>query len=83
MFLSVKNHIPFTTNIVIEELAWYVLPEHRHSRAGLLLLNYWENEVRLQKEEGTIIAGIMHTMHQSPVDLIKRGYVVSDTTYIL
>ena len=82
MLLAIKSHVPFTNNPIVEELAWYVLPDYRGTRAGLLLLTYWENLIEELKEKKEIHGGIIHTMARSPIDLVKRGYVVSDITYM-
>lgn len=82
MLLSVKSHVPFTNNVIIEELAWYVREDYRHKRIGYQLLKCWEAMIDDLKFHDRIMGGIMHTMEDSPVDLSNHGYIKSDTTYM-
>lgn len=48
LIIAIKNEMPFSTETTTAELAWYVSPEYRKSRAGFELINtyfYWSKDV--------------------------------------
>ena len=61
------------------ECFWYVLPEHRESRAGLLLLNEFDRVASEQADEAT-----MSLLGTSPVNLKtyeKRGFTLAEYAF--
>jgi len=63
------------------ESFWWVAPEHRGSRAGLLLLKEF---VRIGREKADWVTIAIET--QSPIKesiLLKRGFVLHEKSYLL
>lgn len=66
---------------VLTELFWWVKPEYRGTRAGLLLL-----ETMTQWAKQNVDMFVMTLEHHSPVrpqTLTKRGFQMRETNYIL
>lgn len=67
--------------VCVKELFWWVDPEHRGSRAGLLLLDHY----RAYGVANATWVG-MTLEHDSPVNpqtLMRRGFVPKETEYLL
>lgn len=68
---------PTLTSLV--EVFWYVLPEYRNSRAGLLLLNAFTKAGEDKADDATLCL-----LSDSPIHiktLEKRGYVLSEFAF--
>ncbi len=66
---------------MLTETFWWVAPEHRRKRAGILLLDKFTELGRQQNE-----MVVMSLEHNSPVKdrhLLKRGYRAQETSYVL
>lgn len=64
---------------VLSEVFWYVLPEHRNSRAGLLLLKALEDRAKECSDEL-----ILSLLSSSPVQIKtmeKRGYALGEFSF--
>jgi hypothetical protein len=72
----------FNPNIKsLNELFWWVDEKHRHSRAGLMLLNAYTEWGRKNAQWIT-----MTLEHDSPVadrTLLKRGYLLKERNFLL
>ncbi len=73
---------PFNPKInVLNESFWWVSPEHRKTRAGIMLLDQFTD---IGKRLGDWV--VMTLEHHSPVadrHLTKRGYVPREQTFLL
>lgn len=68
----------------IREVAWYVVPQHRGSSAGLRLLKQFTNECELAISHGLVCAAQLTTLTTSPnLNLQKRGWQPVETNWIL
>jgi hypothetical protein len=73
---------PFNPNLkVLAELFWWVVPEHRKSRAGLMLLN--EFTAWGKQNVDVITFCLLPHSDARPKSLLSRGYVAKETTYLL
>jgi hypothetical protein len=72
---------PFNPELLIAtELAWWVVPPSRHTRAGLALLDAYDEWANAHAD----IKG-MTLEANSPVNprtLLKRGYVLAESQYL-
>lgn len=82
MLLSIRSHVPFTNNPIVEEMAWYVREDHRNSIIAYQLLKSWEAMIDDLKSRDLIVGGILHTMANTSLDMTQHGYFLSDMTYM-
>lgn len=82
ILLSQEGRVPFLEAHTIEEIAWFVHPDYRHTRIGFELLKAWEAHVDDLKKHNLIVGGLIHTMKASLVDLEKHGYTLADLSYM-
>lgn len=64
------------------ERAWYVLPEHRSSRASAALWTAWQNDVNDYLARGMIDAAFMSTQGTTAIDLGRRGWSLVENHWI-
>lgn len=65
--------------MVMTELLWWVQPEHRGTRAGLLLLNAFEDCG--EREADVLIMTLEHKSPVNPKTLTRRGYLPCEHSY--
>lgn len=63
----------------LAEIFWYVLPEHRNSRAGLLLLNAFERRACELADDATL--SLLGSSAPKPSTLEKRGFILSELAF--
>lgn len=65
--------------ICLTEIFWYVLPEYRNTRAGVLLLNEFTSRGNLIADETTLC--LLHTSQVNIKSLNKRGYFLGEYAF--
>lgn len=71
---------PFNPDIkTLTEVFWYVLPEHRNSRVGLMLLNEYMNKAEQVADESTL--SLLSTSKVNNASYEKRGYMYTEQTF--
>lgn len=64
----------------LAEVVWYVLPEHRKSRAGFLLFQIFDNEAKKIAHEATL--SILTNSSEINIDsLEKRGFKLNEFAF--
>lgn len=64
----------------LAEIFWYVLPEHRNSRAGLLVLNAFDARAKEVADEATL--SLLSTSQVNIQGLRKRGYNMKELGFV-
>ena len=68
---------------IMNELVWWVNPEHRNSSAGLRLLKEYTKIGEKMVKDKTISTFTMTLLENSPIkDLQKRGWTPIETNYV-
>lgn len=58
------------------EIFWYVLPEHRNTRAGILALIAFDNKAKEIADEATL--SLLSSSKVNESTLAKRGYLLTE-----
>jgi hypothetical protein len=73
---------PFNNSLVIlQEIFWYVLPEHRNGRAGLLLLNEFSEIGRQTAND--IFMSLLDSSEVSQRMMTRKGFVCREIGYAM
>ena len=84
VFMAIINpDIWLPTVKTLNELVWWVNPEHRNSSAGLRLLKEYTKIGEKMVKDKTISTFTMTLLEDSPIkDLQKRGWSPVETNYV-
>ena len=84
VFMAIINpDIWLPTVKTLNELGWWVNPEHRNSSAGLRLLKEYTKIGEKMVKDKTISTFTMTLLEDSPIkDLQKRGWAPVETNYV-
>lgn len=84
VFMAIINpDIWLPTVKTLNELVWWVNPEHRNSSAGLRLLKEYTKIGEKMVKDKTISTFTMTLLEDSPIkDLQKRGWAPVETNYV-
>ena len=80
--IGVTCPLAFSTDKVVTELAWWVEPEHRLSRAAFKLIDayeYWANNVAKAK---LVCMNSLNTMESVDKIYQKRGYTLFEKSWV-
>lgn len=61
------------------EIFWYVLPEHRNTRAGAMLLNAYDDMGREVADEATL--SLLDSSEVNRASMGKRGWMVGEVAF--
>lgn len=65
---------------VLVELAWYVLPEHRNSRAGIMLIDAFAEYAETVADESTL--SLLASSQVNHKTLERRGYSPNEVGFL-
>lgn len=85
MILSMRVPELWIPNIIrLRELAWFVLPEYRHTSVGARLFAAYKEKAETMRKEGKITGFTMTKLHNSDdFNYEKRGFKFIEATYMV
>jgi GNAT superfamily N-acetyltransferase len=82
MVVAAADSPPFSSEKVSTELAWWVEPEHRKTRAALFLFEAYEEWARRVGCRGVQSAYLLDTNHDPSEFYIKKGYTEVESSFL-
>lgn len=85
MILSMRVQELWIPNIIrLRELAWFVVPEYRHTTVGARLFSEYKKAAETMMKENKITGFTMTKLHNSDdFDYEKRGFKFIEATYMV
>lgn len=82
MVVAAADSPPFSSEKVSTELAWWVEPQHRKTRAALFLFEAYEEWAKRVGCRGVQSAYLLNTDHDPSEFYKKKGYTPVETSFI-